>query len=148
MHRLRLAAVVALVTGLVGCKPSPPNSPLATFEAFDRAMRSGDTKAASELVDYDALGRQGNPDWDSFPPSQQKLIAAKMREATEAGLGAWDYPAEGMVADPPQIDVNEATVTARGGGRELQLQMGKSGDRWWITGGVPGMTSDSGMGGE
>lgn len=139
------SAVLCFAGCLAGCQRPAPSSPDATFAAFDQALRKADYNAAADCIDFNQLGRQGNPDWDTFPPSQQHLIASKMREATIQELGSWGYPTAGMSAAPAQVNGTNAAVTAEGGGKTLKLTLQQVDGIWQITGGVPGMTSSSGM---
>jgi hypothetical protein len=148
MTRRRAWWLLAAVTawGLAGCRSQGPTGPGATpedtFAAFDKAMQSGDYATAAALVDYSVLAQQANPDFGTFPASQQKLITDKMRESTTAGLQTLGYPTTGGMTATASTAGDKATVQASGGGKSLNLQMQQGDGGWWITGGIPGMTSD------
>ncbi|MBI2298682.1 MAG: hypothetical protein HYU66_06980 [Armatimonadetes bacterium] len=141
-----IGCVVLPFAALCGCKQAADlSSPEKTFAAFDAALKGGDSAAAAELVDYDYLAQQGNEDLGTAAKQQQKLITDKMREDTAKGLGSMGYPSGGMQAGPAQVSGEQATITAQGEGKSLTLQFRNGGDGWKIVGGIPGMTTTSGM---
>ncbi len=132
---------------LAGCKSPQATSPAGCFAQFNDAMGRSDYAAAAELIDFDAIAAAANPDWDSFPAGQRTQITARMRDDTEAGLRSMGYPAGGMTAGAPAVDGQDATVVATGGGKTLTLTLRQGQQGWRIVGGVPGMTTSSGMSG-
>ncbi len=138
-----LALAAALLLG--GCgqpKTGAGETPEATFEAFDTAMRAGSYAAAAGLLDYDALAQAANSDWDSFPSGQQHQITTKMREDAAGRLAAMGYPATGMTVSGTVIAGARATLAAAGGGQSLKLTLAQTEAGWQIVAGLPTMTTE------
>lgn len=143
MRRMGLLIVAAALL-LPGCRKAangPGETPEATFEAFNNAMTSAAYADAAALIDYDALAKAANPDWDSFPPGQQQQIAAKMAADAATRLAAMGYPAEGMAVSGSVINGARASLKVDGGGKSLKLELARSEAGWKIVAGLPTMTT-------
>jgi len=142
MRRTGLLILAAALL-LPGCKSAsgPGETPEATFEAFDTAMKAGNYRDASALVDFDALAKAANPDWDSIPPGQQTQITGKMREDAAGRLKAMGYPSEGLMVSGSVVNGDQAKLAASGGSLSLKLGMARTEAGWQIVSGLPTMTT-------
>lgn len=131
----------ALLVAVAGCGGPAVNTetPDALFASFDAAMRAGQWERAADLVDYGAQAGAENEDLDTAAQGQQKLITARMREATIAGLRTWGWPPTGLTPGPVQNLGARTMVEASGGGLTVNLLLAPGADGWRIVGGVPGM---------
>ena len=131
----------ALLAVLAGCGGggTDTSTPEALFASFDAAMRASQWERAADLVDYGAQAGAENEDLDTAAQGQQKLITARMRDATIAGLQTWGWPADGLTPGVTQNLGACSMIEASGGGLTVNLLMAQGAEGWRIVGGVPGM---------
>lgn len=136
----RLALLVPLLLATACGKPSAAggDDPAAVWATFDQLMRSGKYAQVAAMVDFKAAAVADNPDFATFPASQQTLIAGKMKESTIAALTGLGYPSSGLKAGPPQVSGETATIASEDGA--IALTLAKGADGWKIVAGLPGMT--------
>lgn len=137
--------VLLLLCAGCGGKKSPTTAaadPKDLFAQFDHAMMTKQLAGVAALIDFAAQAAAENPDFATFPKSQQKLITDKMREDTIAQLAQMPYPAGGLQAAEPQVAGDSATIASTDG--TVRLTLKKTADGWRIVGGLPGMTSAGG----
>lgn len=144
MRRAIAGLAVLLVAGCGGkqAAPAAASDPKALFQQFDQAMMTKQLAQVAGMIDFAAQAAAENPDFDTFPASQQKLILDKMREDTVSQLAQMAYPTGGLQPGEPEIAGDTATVRSTDGSVALSLK--KSGAGWKIVGGLPGMTSSGG----
>ncbi len=136
MRRLIPAiAALLLLTLLAGCAGKVTKTPESTTRAYLNLMKAGKWQDAALLWDYDAQGRAGNADWDTFSASQRKLIVKESKWADQkaSSLEQWSSHFAG--------DIKIETVETSGdkahavlNGRVTGLDLVKVGDEWLISG--------------
>jgi hypothetical protein len=132
---LCLVIALALLVVLAGCGGKPTKTPESTTRAYITLMKAGKWQEAALLWDYDAQGRAGNSDWDTFSTSQRKLIVKESKWADEKAksLELWATHFAG--------DIRIETVETSGekahavlDGKVTGLDLVKAGDEWLISG--------------
>ncbi|MBC7289376.1 MAG: hypothetical protein H5T86_15310 [Armatimonadetes bacterium] len=115
----------AAVVALLGCTKSG-GGPEALATAFVQAIQNGNYSKAAEMLDWDGIARQQNPDWDSFPASQRSLIAGKLKEQLQPQLQQLASRLHG--ATVTDVSVTGDVAQARAGGVVLSM---KRTERGW-----------------
>lgn len=90
--RFRMIGRLVLFTAVWvfgGCGEKKPTTPEACIQAFDAAMRSGDTARAAALFAYDKWSADHSTDWDTYARSQRDLIRSRLRQEKAGQLQSW-----------------------------------------------------------
>jgi hypothetical protein len=126
---------VLLVALLSGCGGKVTKTPESTARAYVSLMKAGKWQDAALLWDYDAQGRAGNSDWDTFSPSQRKLIVKESKWADEkaTSLAMWSTHFAGdLKIETVEVSGDQAHAVLDG--KVTGLDLVKVGEQWLISG--------------
>ena len=124
-----IIALVAFGSLSGGCsKGGTTTSPEAAAKAFVAALRSGDYAKAANMMAWDDIARQQNPDWDSFPSSQRSLIIGKLKEQMQSSLAQLAGRVQG--AQVGNVSVSGDTAQATAG--SLTIVLKKTAEGWKV----------------
>ncbi len=131
--RIALACVIVLSAIVVGGCGNPDAKQIA--DAFVRAMAANDTAKAAGYWDYNSLGREKNPDWDTFAGSQRNLIIkeSKWAEKRAEQLDYWKlhFSRTTKVGDVVEMDdTAEAEIVD---GRAHKVKLVRYNDKWYVS---------------
>ncbi len=126
--------IAVLLAPLAGCGGKPNKTPESATRAYLSYMKAGKWLEAALLWDYDAQGRAGNSDWDTFSTSQRKLIVKESKWAEEKAksLEMWSTHFSGDTKIET-VEVNGDEAHAVLDGRVTGLDLIKVGDEWLIS---------------
>jgi hypothetical protein len=125
-----ILALPLLLMALAGC--GSDKSAKGTAQSFVQAMQKGQFKTAALLLDYETDARAQNSDWDSFPPSQRKLIIGRLADERATSL----QTAAGQFGGVKVADVSESGEQAKAtleGGAVTTVDLIKLADGWRIS---------------
>ena len=126
--------LLALLAAGCGGKTAGPETPEALVQAFDAAMKAGDTGAVAALWDYEGEAKRQNPDWDDIPAGQRDLIIGKLREekADQLKIRQQVYAAGDYSPQPPQVQGNRASVLLKSPAQDMVLNLVQRDGGWRI----------------
>lgn len=138
-QRPRGALCVALgllaLLGGVGCARKTLGATSADEAAalFLHRLAAEDCEAAADLVAWSEMARASNPDWDSLPPSQRKLILDRLRLQSVAALQALsaEITRTGSELQPRPTGVPDAFLVQTTG-QPLLIQAVQTQDGWQV----------------
>lgn len=136
MRSISPLIVVALLLALLGgCGGKVTKTPEGTARAYVNLMKAGKWQDAAMLWDYDAQGRAGNADWDTFSPNDRKLIVKESKWADEkaTSLEMWSTHFAGDLKIET-VEVNGDQAHAVLDGQVTGLDLVQVGDQWLISG--------------
>jgi hypothetical protein len=134
MRRQIIAVVIILLVALtVGCSAKLTKSPEALTQGYVNLMKAGKYDAAAALWDYDAQGRAGNSDWDTFGASQRKLIIKESKWAEEKARALEQWATYFADVKVESVQTSGETAHAVLEGRVTGLDMVKVKEQWLIS---------------
>ena len=109
-----LAVFAALAAvGVGGCgKSGGASTPEAAAKDFVAALQAGDYAKAADMMAWDDIARQQNPDWDSIPSSQRSLIVGKLKEQMQGTLSQLSGRVQGAQVSGVSASGDTAQATA------------------------------------
>lgn len=100
---------------------------------FLHRLAAADYEAAADLVAWGEMARTSNPDWDSLPPSQRKLILDKLRSQGMPALQALGAYVAAAGAEPtPQPSEAPTVFLIQGTGQPLVIEAVETQDGWQV----------------
>ena len=125
------AALTAFSVLPGGCgKSGGASTPEAAAKAFVAALQAGDYAKAADMMAWDDIARQQNPDWDSFPSSQRSLIISKLKQQMQGSLS--QLASRIGSAQVQNVNTSGTTAVATVGNVTINLQQRDG--RWLILG--------------
>jgi hypothetical protein len=130
-----LTIIAALALNCLGCGGKVTKTARGTATAFITYMKAGKYQQAAELWDYDALGRAGNSDWDTFSPGQRELIIKESRwvEDKATSMQRWSSRFVTKVKVTAVAEEGETAIATIEGGGISSLDLVKVGEEWRIS---------------
>lgn len=135
LHKLiALGLVVGLaVAVLAGCggHTTKAATPEQAAKMLIAAATAGNMKAADDMIAWDALAKQSNPDWDTIAKNQRTLIIDKEKQLNAGVLKKFVTPLIGGQVGQAMTQGNTAQVAVSTSAGQITLQAAKTDDEGW-----------------
>ena len=129
---LYLLVLTLAIVMVAGCGPKKADTPEDAARMLIAAFGKGDTKAAADMVAWDAMAKKENGDWDSIPQHQRRLIVDKEKEMNAAALAAFGRNLTGAEVGASTPSGDGATVSVRTSAGQFNLEAIQGETGWKI----------------
>lgn len=124
-----------VLSAVIGCgkKAQAAASAQEAVELLLERLSAQDYEGAADLIAWPVMAAASNPDWDSFPSSQRKLIIDKVRSESMSDLQALsnEVAKGGAELRPQPTDVPEVFLVQTAG-QPVFIRAVQTQDGWQV----------------